>query len=105
METKELKAFVDDLRIQWKDLWQNRIDDKVRAEGIAKQDYLGLFVDRGTVIRTQKELEDYLVKSLRIEPSAIGELNAEKLDQIARSYRSRKVRLLCTLISKMHRRT
>ena len=50
METNELKEFVGELRTDWKHLWQNRLDDKVRAEGIAKQDYSKLFVERGTVI-------------------------------------------------------
>lgn len=50
METSGFKEFVDELRIQWKLLWQDRIDDKVRAEGIANQDYSKLFVERGTVI-------------------------------------------------------
>jgi hypothetical protein len=31
-------------------LWTERIDDKVRAEGIANGDFSGLFVERGTVI-------------------------------------------------------
>ena len=50
METSGLKEFVDELRAQWKLLWRDRIDDKVRAEGIANQDYSKLFVERGTVI-------------------------------------------------------
>jgi len=50
VETSEAKEFLDDLRAQWKLLWRNRIDDKVRAEGIANQDYSKLFVERGTVI-------------------------------------------------------
>ena len=51
METKQgLKEFVDELRVQWRLLWRNRIDDKVRAEGIASEDYSKLFVERGTVI-------------------------------------------------------
>jgi hypothetical protein len=50
VETPGLKEFVDELRAQWKLLWRDRIDDKVRAEGIANQDYLKLFVERGTVI-------------------------------------------------------
>jgi len=50
VETSGLKEFVDELRAQWKLLWRNRIDDKVRAEGIANQDYSKLFVERGTVI-------------------------------------------------------
>jgi len=48
--TSELKEFVDELRGQWKLLWRNRIDDKVRAEGIASQDFSKLFVEQGTVI-------------------------------------------------------
>ena len=47
---EEWREFVDDLKKQWKILWRNRIDDKVRAEGIANRDYSLLFVDRGTVI-------------------------------------------------------
>lgn len=50
METSGLKEFVDELRVQWKLLWRDRIDDKIRAEGIANQDYSELFVERGTVI-------------------------------------------------------
>jgi len=50
VETPGLKEFVDDLKGQWKLLWRNRIDDKVRAEGIANQDYSNLFVEQGTVI-------------------------------------------------------
>jgi len=48
--TSELKEFVDELRVQWKSLWRDRIDDRVRAEGIANEDYSRLFVERGTVI-------------------------------------------------------
>jgi hypothetical protein len=55
VEAAELKDFVDELRIQWKDLWINRIEDKVRAEGIAKQDYSSLFVERGTVIKATRD--------------------------------------------------
>jgi hypothetical protein len=50
VETLGLKELVDELRVQWKLLWRYRIDDKVKAEGIANQDYSKLFVERGTVI-------------------------------------------------------
>jgi len=46
----EWRSFIDELRGQWKLLWRDRIDDKVRAEGIADKDYSSLFVNRGTVI-------------------------------------------------------
>ena len=55
MATKEVKEFVDELRTEWKHLWQNRLDDKVRAEGIAKKDYVKLFVERGTVIKATRD--------------------------------------------------
>ena len=57
MGTNELKEFVDELRTDWKDLWLNRLDDKVRAEGIAKQDYSKLFVERGTVIMATRDFK------------------------------------------------
>jgi hypothetical protein len=55
LATNEVKEFVDELRTEWKHLWQNRLDDKVRAEGIAKQDYSKLFVERGTVITATRD--------------------------------------------------
>jgi len=57
MATTEMKEFVDDLRVDWKDLWQNRVDDKVRAEGIAKKDYSKLFVEQGTVIMATRDFK------------------------------------------------
>lgn len=47
---EERKAFIDELRQQWKTLWRERIDDEIRAEGISNKDYLELFVEQGTVI-------------------------------------------------------
>ncbi len=59
LTTKEL---VEDLRVQWRRLWQERVDDKVRAEGIATADYCDLFVERGTIIHATK---DYKALSFR----------------------------------------
>ena len=47
---EEKKAFIEELRQQWKTLWLERIDDEVRAEGISNKDYSELFIERGTVI-------------------------------------------------------
>ena len=52
--TKEL---VEELKKEWKTLWWGRIDDKVRAEGIADKDYSMLFVERGTVIFATKKFK------------------------------------------------
>jgi len=38
-------------------MWRERIDDKVRAEGIAAKDFTLLFVERGTVIIATKDFK------------------------------------------------
>jgi hypothetical protein len=50
VEAKASKEIVEELKEQWKKLWGERIDDKVRAEGIANEDFSKLFVDKGEVI-------------------------------------------------------
>jgi len=55
VETSEWKEFVDELKARWKMLWRERIDDKIRAEGIANRDYSKLFVERGLVIVATKD--------------------------------------------------
>ncbi len=60
VETSTHKQLVENLKKQWKQLWWERIDDKLRAEGIANKDFEALFVERGTVImatRHYKPLE------------------------------------------------
>ena len=50
MQALDQKQAVEELKTEWKKLWMERIDDRYRAEGIAKNDYFGVFVERGTVI-------------------------------------------------------
>jgi hypothetical protein len=38
-------------------MWKERIDDKVRAEGIANEDYSMLFVEKGLVIFATKDFK------------------------------------------------
>ena len=57
MNRPEVKEFVDELRTEWKDLWESRVDDKIRAEGIAKHDYSKLFVEQGTVIMATRDFK------------------------------------------------
>jgi len=49
------KEMVEELKVQWKRLWQERVDDKIRAEGIATADYCDLFVEKGTIIHATKD--------------------------------------------------
>lgn len=74
METSEWKEFVDELKIRWKMLWRERIDDKIRAEGIANRDYSELFVERGLVIVATKDYKpldfvEILQKHIPVEVS------------------------------------
>jgi hypothetical protein len=48
---------IKELKIQWKTLWKERIDDKTRAEGIANKDYSMLFVEKGLVIFATKDFK------------------------------------------------
>jgi hypothetical protein len=51
------KEMVEELRIQWKRLWLERVDDKVRAEGIATADYCDLFIEKGTIIHATRNFK------------------------------------------------
>jgi hypothetical protein len=55
MDFSEWKLFVDELKKQWKSLWWTRIDDEVRAEGIASEEFPKLFTEKGTVIVATKD--------------------------------------------------
>ena len=60
-----------------------------------------IVADRGAGISTQKELHDYLLSSLRIDPASLSQLNPDKLAEIARHYRSRRVKLLADLVTRL----
>ena len=59
-----LQVPIEEVKADWSLLWRNRIDDKVRAEGIAKQDYPLLFVDQGTVIVATKDFKPLNFKNI-----------------------------------------
>jgi hypothetical protein len=54
---EEVQTVVDDVRAEWRVLWRERIDDRVRAEGLASQDFSLLFVERGTVIVATRDFK------------------------------------------------
>jgi len=51
------KEKIEALRADWKRLWQERVDDRVRAEGIAITDYSSLFVEQGTIIHATRDFK------------------------------------------------
>lgn len=73
---KEKKQFVEDVKRQWKAMWRQRIDDRVRAEGIADEDYSLLFVERGTVIVATRKFRppDFLEILRRHNGTDVGDV-------------------------------
>jgi len=53
--------------VQWRLLWRDRIDDRVRAEGIANQDYSLLFVDRGDVIIATRNFKPLSLREILLQ--------------------------------------
>ncbi len=64
---------IAEIKNQWRRLWQERVDDKVRAECIASDDYFQLFVGKGTVIYATRRFRPLNLKDIldqnRIENS------------------------------------
>jgi len=54
-KVKAQKELVETLKVQWKLLWIERFNDKVRAEGVSEKDYEILNVERGTVITATRD--------------------------------------------------
>jgi hypothetical protein len=51
------KKLVEDLKVQWKLLWSQRFEDKVRAEGVSTSEYTALSVEQGTIIHATKDFK------------------------------------------------
>ena len=60
-----------------------------------------IVADRGAGISTQKELHEYLLEDIRIDPVNLRALDPTRLTKIARHYRSRRVKLLADLITRL----
>jgi hypothetical protein len=54
---KAQKELVEKLKVQWKLLWSERFNDKVRAEGVSVSDYASLYVERGTIIHATRDFK------------------------------------------------
>ncbi|MDD2900139.1 MAG: hypothetical protein PHI31_15690 [Desulfuromonadaceae bacterium] len=57
-----------------------------------------IVADRGAGITTQKELHEYLLADIRIDPANLRGLDPTRLMEIAQHYRSRRVKLLADLV-------
>jgi hypothetical protein len=62
-----------------------------------------IVAERGAGITTRKELHEFLLTNLRIDPTALSELDPARLLEIAGHYRSRRVKLLADLVSRLRK--
>jgi hypothetical protein len=58
------KKMVEELRVQWKQLWSDRLNDKVRAEDISASTYDSLRVERGTIIHASRDYKPLNFKEI-----------------------------------------
>ena len=61
---KTQKELVEELKVQWKLLWSERYNDKLRAEGISVKDYASLRVERGTIIHATRDYKALSFKEI-----------------------------------------
>ncbi len=56
-KVKVQKELVDQLKVEWKLLWSECFNDRVRAEDISVKDYQSLLVERGTIIQATRNFK------------------------------------------------
>ena len=61
---KAQKELVESLKIQWKLLWSERFNDKLRAEDVSLKDYTDLSVEQGTVIHANRDFKTVTFKEI-----------------------------------------
>jgi hypothetical protein len=62
--SEDSRVKVEKVKAEWKLLWQGRIDDKVRAEGMADRCFPLLAVERGTVICATRDFKELSLKAI-----------------------------------------
>jgi ABC-type sulfate transport system substrate-binding protein len=55
--TKPVRHLSHQIRQEWQELWEQKIEDKIVAEDVARRNYELLFVERGTVIQATKDYQ------------------------------------------------
>jgi hypothetical protein len=51
----ERESFIEDLRREWRAMWEERLDDRMRAESVAAKDYPELSVQKGLIIMATRD--------------------------------------------------
>jgi hypothetical protein len=63
-KAKAQKKLVEELRVQWKLLWSERLNDHIRAEDISIATYESLGVERGTIIHATRDFKPLNFKEI-----------------------------------------
>ena len=63
-----------------------------------------LVADRGAGITSQKELYTHLLEDMRIDPNGLLDLDPAILEEIGTKYRSRRVKMLADLVTKLRQK-
>ena len=66
------------LKIEWADLWTNKHEDEVKAEGVSIKDYDMLFVDRGEIIHATRDFKP--ISFHDVLEKHVGKEEASKVD-------------------------
>ena len=66
----------EEVKEEWRLLWRRRIDDKVRAEGMADQSFSLLAVERGTVIAATRDFKALNLKEI------LRSYNVQNVDRV-----------------------
>ena len=64
-----------------------------------------LCADRGTALRTQRDIRAYLFENLRIEEEDLGKLDPGRIAAFAKGYRSRKLKILSAVLHQIGKRS
>ncbi len=51
------KKIVEELKTEWKLLWSERFDDKIKAEGVSVAEYPSLQVEKGLIIHATRDFK------------------------------------------------
>ena len=58
------KELVEELKVEWKLLWSERFNDKVRGEDVSVSDYASLRVEQGTIIHATRDFKTLTFKEI-----------------------------------------
>ena len=57
LELDEARNFRQQLKIEWAEMWRSKLDDKMMAETMSKQDFKWLFVDQGQILYASRDFK------------------------------------------------